>query len=1507
MSRKLVKLQSIIWAFLGAGAALFFAVAGVSNTSAMPETVSEVIPQPSTPGVHVLRSDRTGILLEIQVPAYRVTEQLVENSPYQQFEVAGAETLAEAGRPELPKFSVLLGIPADAKIAIHVLEDTAVPLVGSFKVWPAPSPVLGGDLQAGVQQRRPDRAAYLDRAWYPATTARVAEIAWLRDQHLARLEFYPFQYQAATGAVQWHSRLLVEVSFGGAGTTDRAVTESAASPFEPMLSAALMNYDVARNWRAPQVSRQLAALEVSASTAVTSPAYKIVVNHDGLYRVTYTDLLSAGLVMTSFDPHYLQLTNQELDVTMEVIGEDDGQFDPTDYLLFYGQRLRGDLLAAKHPDADDLWISFYSWQPHFNATMVEKYTDENVYWLTVGSTPGLRMSRLDGTPQGAPQPGYYTATMRAEQSLVWKVTHYTSEDSWVWDELKVSSPVTRAYTTTLTAIASAPLSVTVRAEVSPYGYNQPPVPTYRTIFRLNQIDTVLEDATWIGIVRHRITATLPITALLEGTNRLTLTLVPQPATPSPDMFFDWFDITYPRRFQAEGNQLTFTDDRSGPRQYAVTGFTTDTLHVLNISNPWRPQRVLSGSVTGGSESFTATFQVDHSVPITYFTSAASQLQTPARIVRYAPLADWRSPTNGADYIIITHHDFYTAMQRLADYRAAQGLRVKLVDVADLYDQFTDGIYHSIAIKDFLAYAYAHWQPPAPSYVVLVGDGHWNFKGFNPAAYGTAPIYMPPHLAWLDPYQGEVDSANELVTLVGNDPLPEMLIGRMPVNSAAEADIVVSKTIAYESQAQDLPWKQRLLFIADNTPDPAGDFVGSSNDLIRDFVAPPYNALRIYANDFGCGGSACTAVRFAITSTLNQTGSLFVTYIGHGANPSWGAEAYLDINAVPTLTNVEQLPVILSMTCLDGYWIHAIQSSSSLMETMLRAGNGGMVASFSPTGLGVSTGHDILERGLLDAVFHQHVARLGPATLAGKLNLYGAGHDFDLLGTFTIFGDPALRLPIPRLVDLAATSPSADPTVTVAWTIGADISARGYYVGRGSGPNGPWTRVSDLISPSAIITGSASYQWLDHTTAPGTLYYYHVEELLADQTSTFYGPVSVVSGVPQYTLTVTPSGTGGGIVTSLPAGIDCGLTCTAVYPFGTVITLTAAPDATSFWGGWGGAAVGTSDWITLTMTADQAVSANFVHRVPDLSPSHKLVNLSSLESGDTVTYTLRLQNVGTIAAAARLTDVIPTLTQYITGSAWASVGAITVTEGVLYWSGNVGVGTPVVIQLAAIALPAATGTPITNTAVLDDGQGSVRALSAVSVYNPGFRLTINADALYTNIPTVSLSIKWAATQPPITEMNISNEEGFGSGTGWTPMAETWSAWLLSIAGDWRLPRMVYVAFRDGNGMTYPAINDNIIYDPVPPQINEASFVAAGAVTNTSKVHVAASDDNSGVHLLQLSNQANMSQPVEVVMNGGSLDISWPSPGPVFARVIDRAGNLSAIVPVQRHLYLPLIRR
>ena len=111
-----------------------------------------------------------------------------------------------------------------------------------------------------------------------------------------------------------------------------------------------------------------------------------------------------------------------------------------------------------------------------------------------------------------------------------------------------------------------------------------------------------------------------------------------------------------------------------------------------------------------------------------------------------------------------------------------------------------------------------------------------------------------------------------------------------------------------------------------------------------------------------------------------------------------------------------------MTCLDGYWIHpnvssASKSGPSLAEELVRAPQNGAVATFSPTGLGVATGHDVLHQGFFEAVFQANAGDLGEAALSAKLRLYASGANFDLLHTFTIFGDPALRLPSKNAVYL----------------------------------------------------------------------------------------------------------------------------------------------------------------------------------------------------------------------------------------------------------------------------------------------------------------------------------------------------------------------------------------------------------------------------------------------------------------------------------------------------------
>jgi len=98
---------------------------------------------------------------------------------------------------------------------------------------------------------------------------------------------------------------------------------------------------------------------------------------------------------------------------------------------------------------------------------------------------------------------------------------------------------------------------------------------------------------------------------------------------------------------------------------------------------------------------------------------------------------------------------------------------------------------------------------------------------------------------------------------------------------------------------------------------------------------------------------------------------------------------------------------LDMACISGNF--ADPSFSGIEVMMLGRANGGSVAGWGATGFGVATGHDQLHRGFYQAVFGSGVRTLGLATAAGKLALWASGRNLDLMDTFDLLGDPALRI------------------------------------------------------------------------------------------------------------------------------------------------------------------------------------------------------------------------------------------------------------------------------------------------------------------------------------------------------------------------------------------------------------------------------------------------------------------------------------------------------------------
>ncbi|GAB4494844.1 MAG: hypothetical protein OHK0052_00840 [Anaerolineales bacterium] len=1014
--------------------------------------------------LEVIRQDKNSVTLRLQTPQYVLQPAFGSGSSFDQLQVPGAALTQTPGQPQIPFFSALIGVPASGDVTLEVLRAPERVLPGNYRLMPADAPApITEDFQPGEWQPAYDNTIYSSASPYPASLAQVDEPAWLRGQRLVRVAVYPFQYQPASGQVTYYPEIQIRLTFDKtAAATSAPAAEDPA--FESVLQRSLLNYEQAKAWRGtPPVSRP----QASSPTASLGERYRIAVTADGLYRLTYADLQAAGMDVDAINPQTFRMTNQGDEVAIEVIGESDASFDPGDEILFYGQAFRGDRMMARYQTKMEPWIPLCASKGCTIQKLFEKYMPENIYWLQVGGTPGARIVTQSGAPTTAPAAEWYTETVRAEQQNLWWSWHFTgSTDTFFWERVTVgpSATATRTYATTLNNLATAPgLTAAIQGEVVARDGQSIPIPIppddHHTRFYINAQATPFQDSYWDGKIRHTFRGTFPQTQLTEGSNSVKFQLVNDAAraTTSDNVYFDWYEIAYARRFVAQNNQIQFSTAYSGTFQYPLENFADASFYVYDVSDPLAPRR-LSGVIAGTSAPYTATFEGPAS---TYLAVSQGGVRTPDSLTHYTP-PDLFSTSNGADYLIISHADFITSVQPLADYYTGQGMRVRVIDVQDIYNEFNDGIYHTIAIRNFLEYAYANWQSPKPAFVLLVGDGTWNLHGttgFGSTVYDNPPIYIPPNLAVVDPWQGETDSTSLLAMVVGDDLLPDMHIGRLPVNSVAEANTVVNKILGYLAQPFD-NWQMNLLFVADNIPDSAGDFIYFSEALIQDHVPlSAYNLTRIYLDeggfypqfdgiDFECTSASdpdCPAVTTAIATAFNN-GALLSNYIGHASINRWTHEQILQPIAahMDQFTNTNSLPFNLSMTCLDGFWFHPNQSSANasgpgVMESYLRADGKGIVGAFAPTGLGVSTGHDVLHRGFYDEIFNSGNWQIGPDTLAAKVELFALGYSQDLLYTFLILGDPAMYLHSPHAfssnapVDTAAADPGQQAIFTVSIT------------------------------------------------------------------------------------------------------------------------------------------------------------------------------------------------------------------------------------------------------------------------------------------------------------------------------------------------------------------------------------------------------------------------------------------------------------------------------------------
>ena len=100
-----------------------------------------------------------------------------------------------------------------------------------------------------------------------------------------------------------------------------------------------------------------------------------------------------------------------------------------------------------------------------------------------------------------------------------------------------------------------------------------------------------------------------------------------------------------------------------------------------------------------------------------------------------------------------------------------------------------------------------------------------------------------------------------------------------------------------------------------------------------------------------------------------------------------------------------------------------------------------------------------------------------------------------------------------LISFTAASLPGQPEIYLEWETATEFNTLGFFVARSDSAQGSYIRVSDFIPHEGDTVVGAQYDWIDETTELGHTYFYRLEEITANQTSVFYGPIVATAGSP----------------------------------------------------------------------------------------------------------------------------------------------------------------------------------------------------------------------------------------------------------------------------------------------------------------------------------------------------------------------------------------------------------
>lgn len=875
------------------------------------------------------------------------------------------------GSPVLPYRSLnimLRGLRARVSILESTFRETdgVVPAANAGLVA---DPVFGASRVAGSLIRQGVNG------FNPAEIAVVTDIAWGSDGYEGTLKLFPLQFDENRNKLRQYERIVVAVE-----------SEPAQAPARAVMTVA--NPLAQGDW------------------------YKIEVEESGVYRLDHSFLVSSGITPASniqniriFGNGGMPLPEDLLqsrpagleEIARMVVDQDsNGTFDPGDFILFYG-------------------ASPVSWR--YNSTsktyghVINHYSNRNAYFFTFGDVPGRAMGSLASTNAT----GVLVATEAWGMQVHEEELNNLLKSGRQWyGRLFDGDAPTATFATTLAGLnSSAPVMYKIAVlgrsgSTSSFSVEEsgnvlgsitlPPV-------NLSSIET--QFANMSPVVSY--TRTGPL-----ANDRSLLRLAYQ--STGGEGWLDWFEIHYRRSLRAANDFILFpTDDTTAVMEFRLSGFSSAGMMVFDVSRHDSVVQITNlspDSVQPGSCAF--QIPLNAGSPRWLAAVGPSGFKTPATVSRIEN-SDVRGITQGAEFVIITPREFQSEADRLRVHRQQNNpISTIVVNMEDLTNEYAGGVTDPMAVRDFLVDAVQRWAVP-PKYVLLLGDGHYDYKNIKSGERN-----------WIPPYES-LESLHQINTYSSDDPLimlfpanprVNLALGRLPVNSSEEARVMIDKIIAYETTAPYGEWRNRATFVADDgltsIRDDGAIHTFQAEEVAQNYTPAEMQKKKIYLIEYptvnSSSGRRKPAVNTAIIEAINA-GTLLLNYTGHGNPQLWAHEAvFTREGSVTQLRNASELFLLIAATC--DFARYDDPSEVSTGELLLTMASGGAIGVVTATRAVYSSDNFQFNNALSTELFRRDSLgippRIGDALRSTKQIHYGLN---DL--KYHLFGDPTLRLNLPR--------------------------------------------------------------------------------------------------------------------------------------------------------------------------------------------------------------------------------------------------------------------------------------------------------------------------------------------------------------------------------------------------------------------------------------------------------------------------------------------------------------